>query len=122
MGGLLMGDDDTSFSPGSNINSSSFILECIDEALSELGPEVKDVLFLGLERIHSLPREQIPAKLALFDKAISSLLGVGAYQLKAAILEVAGKKLGIEIGSKSEFLGQMLVIKKRVDGIVSTNR
>ncbi len=116
-----MSDDDTSFSHGSNIDSSSFILECIDEALEELGPEVRDVLFLGLERIHSLPREQIPAKLAQFDKAIGSLLGVGAYQLKAAILEVAGKKLGIEIGSKSEFLGQMLIIKKRVDGIVSTN-
>ena len=118
---MLLSDDKNSFSPGSNIDSSTFILECIDEALEELGPEVKDVLFLGLERIHSLPREQIPSKLALFDKAISSLLGVGAYQLKSAILEIAGRKLGITIGSKSEFLGQMLVIKRRVDGIVSPN-
>ncbi len=116
-----MSDDGTSFTPGSNIDSSTFILECIDEALEELGPEVKDVLFLGLERIHSLSREQIPFKLASFDKAITSLLGVGAFQLKSAILEIAGRKLGITIGSKSEFLGQMLIIKRRVDGIVSTN-
>jgi len=116
--GVIMEDDSTPNLDRTPVTTDGFILAIIDEALEELGSEVRDVLYFGLERVHHLSKQDIPKKLHAFDKAIDSLLGVGGLQLKSVILDVAARKLGLPIGTKTEFLAQMLIIRKRIDATI----
>lgn len=74
---------------------NQLILQVIDDSLGILGEEPKKAIYQYLLTIHSLPREDIPAKTEEFVSGLKKALGTASTVIERLIL----KKLYQRIGS-----------------------
>src|SRR5438094_10151401 len=70
------------------------LLECIDEGLSVLGNEPCQALYQYLLTICSLPREEIPGRVADFVAGLRKSLGGAAEVIERIILRKRCQKTG----------------------------
>ncbi|OLD08739.1 MAG: hypothetical protein AUI95_02565 [Crenarchaeota archaeon 13_1_40CM_3_52_4] len=69
-------------------------MECIDEALSVLGNEPRQALYQYLLTICSLPREEIPGRVADFAAGLRKSLGGASKVIERIILRKLFQKTG----------------------------
>lgn len=70
------------------------LLECIDEGLSVLGNEPRQALYQYLLTICSLPREEIPGRVADFAAGLRKSLGGASKVIERMILRKLFQKTG----------------------------
>jgi hypothetical protein len=70
------------------------LLECIDEGLSVLGNEPREALYHYLLTICSLPREEIPGRVADFAAGLRKSLGGASRVIERIILRKVFQKTG----------------------------
>jgi hypothetical protein len=70
------------------------LLECIDEGLSVLGNEPREALYHYLLTICSLPREEIPGRVADFAAGLRKSLGGASRVIERIILRKLFQKTG----------------------------
>lgn len=70
------------------------LLECIDEGLSVLGSEPRQALYQYLLTICSLPREEIPSRVADFAAGLKKSLGGASKVIERMILRKLFQKTG----------------------------
>ena len=70
------------------------LLECIDEGLSVLGNEPREALYQYLLTICSLPREEIPNRVADFVAGLRKSLGGASKVIERIILRKLFQKTG----------------------------
>ena len=70
------------------------LLECIDEGLSVLGNEPRQALYQYLLTICSLPREEIPGRVADFAAGLRKSLGGASKVIERIILRKLFQKTG----------------------------
>jgi hypothetical protein len=70
------------------------LLECIDEGLSVLGNEPRQALYQYLLTICSLPREEIPGRVADFAAGLRKSLGGASKVIERVILRKLFQKAG----------------------------
>jgi hypothetical protein len=76
-------------------NFSKLLLAAVDESLSSLGDSSKQAIFFHLESSFKIKRENIPANLTEFSKALEGIFGPGASYLEEMIIKHLHEKLGI---------------------------
>jgi hypothetical protein len=70
------------------------LLECIDEGLSVLGNEPRQALYQYLLTICSLPRDEIPSRVADFAAGLKKSLGGASRVIERIILRKLFQKTG----------------------------
>lgn len=70
------------------------LLECVDEGLSVLGNEPRQALYQYLLTICSLPREEIPSRVAEFAAGLKKSLGGASKVIERIILRKLFQKTG----------------------------
>ena len=70
-----------------------FLIEAIDEALSSLGEPVKNTVYDHLENDFSIPKNEIPQKLAEFSHIIHKIFGMGASRLEIKFMKNLNSKV-----------------------------
>ena len=70
------------------------LLECVDEGLSVLGNEPRQALYQYLLTICSLPREEIPSRVADFAAGLKKSLGGASKVIERMILRKLFQKTG----------------------------
>jgi hypothetical protein len=70
------------------------LLECIDEGLSVLGNEPRQALYQYLLTICSLPRDEIPGRVADFAAGLKKSLGGASRVIERIILRKLFQKIG----------------------------
>jgi len=77
-------------------NLRKILLEAVDEGLSSLGDSPKRAIFFHLETSFEISRDNIPANLIDFSKALEKIFGPGAVYLEKLIAKRLYEKLGLE--------------------------
>jgi hypothetical protein len=78
-------------------NFEEVLLEAIDEGLSLLGESSKQVVYLHLEKIFKMNRQNIPYRIEEFTDAIEKIFGNGAKILEIQIMKCLFKKVGYKL-------------------------
>lgn len=93
------------------------LLECIDEGLSVLGNEPREALYQYLLTISSLPREEIPARLADFVAGLRKSLGGASKVIERIILRKLFQKTGSSFREAidTEFTEYVVDAKRRYE-------
>lgn len=77
-------------------NLGKILLEAVEEGLSSLGGSPKQAIFFHLEISFEISRDNIPANMTEFSKALEKIFGVGALYLEKLIAKRLYEKLGLE--------------------------
>ena len=77
-----------------NQSFAEALLESIDEGLSVLGNEPRQAVYQYLLTIHSLPREEIPDRVADFATGLKKALGGASRVIERLILRKLFEKTG----------------------------
>jgi hypothetical protein len=77
-------------------NFSRILLAAVEEGLSSLGDSPKQAILFHLETSFKIKREEIPANLTEFAKALEGIFGPGASYLEKLIVKRLCEKLGME--------------------------
>ncbi|MGQ9624276.1 MAG: hypothetical protein ACUVT9_02780 [Candidatus Bathycorpusculaceae bacterium] len=90
------------------------LLTAIDEGLSSLGESPKQAIIFHLENSFKLRKEEIPANLTEFSKALEKIFGEGAKYLEKLIVKRLYEKFGlpIENANSSDFLNSVEKLKR----------
>ncbi|HVH14567.1 MAG TPA: hypothetical protein VNA15_02460 [Candidatus Angelobacter sp.] len=93
------------------------LLECIDEGLSVLGNEPRQALYQYLLTICSLPREEIPSRVADFAAGLRKSLGGASKVIEKMILRKLFQKTGSSFREAidTEFTEYIADAKRRYD-------
>jgi len=93
------------------------LLECIDEGLSVLGNEPREALYQYLLTICSLPREEIPNRVADFMTGLRKSLGGASKVIERIILRKLFQKTGSSFRETidTEFTEYVADAKRRYD-------
>ena len=83
-----------------NRNFDQLLLDAIDEGLSGLGKAGKASIYIHLEDLFNIRKQEIPNKLDGFSSALHRIFGLGARNLEILILKKLHEKL--ESQSRSE--------------------
>jgi len=75
-------------------NFDQLLLDAIDEGLSGLGEAGKASIYIHLEGIFNIRKQEIPNKLDGFSNALQRIFGLGARHLEILILKNLYKKVG----------------------------
>ena len=75
-------------------NFDQILLEAIDEGLSGLGEAGKASIYIHLEAIFNIRKQEIPNKLDVFSTALQRIFGLGAPQLENLIMKHLNAKVG----------------------------
>jgi hypothetical protein len=75
-------------------NFDQLLLDAIDEGLSGLGEAGKASIYIHLEGIFNIRKQEIPNKLDCFSNALQRIFGLGARQLEILIMKNLYAKLG----------------------------
>jgi hypothetical protein len=75
-------------------NFDQLLLDAIDEGLSGLGAAGKASIYIHLEAIFNIRKQEIPNKLDGFSNALQRIFGLGARQLEILILKNLQAKVG----------------------------
>jgi len=73
------------------------LLEAVEEGLSSLGDSPKQAIFFHLETSFEISKDNIPANLTDFSKALEKIFGLGAVYLEKLIAKRLYEKLGLEL-------------------------
>lgn len=77
-------------------NLRKILLEAVEEGLSSLGDSPKQAILFHLETSFEIRRDNIPANLTEFAKALEKIFGPGALYLEKLIARRLYEKLGLE--------------------------
>jgi len=93
------------------------LLECIDEGFSVLGNEPREALYQYLLTICSLPREEIPSRVADFVAGLRKSLGGASKVIERIILRKLFQKTGSSFRETidTEFTEYVADAKRRYD-------
>jgi hypothetical protein len=93
------------------------LLECIDEGLSVLGNEPEQALYQYLLTICSLPREEIPDRVADFAAGLKKALGGASKVIERLILRKLFQKTGSSFREAidTEFVDYVAEAKRRFE-------
>jgi len=75
------------------MNFIEALMESVDEALSVLGEESKQTVYLHLEKKHNLRKQDIPYKIEEFSEALELLFGNAAKIVQVLIMKSLFKKI-----------------------------
>ncbi len=75
------------------MNFIQALQEAIDEALSTLGEEGKQTVYLYLEKNYNLPKEEIPYRTEKFSDALETLFGTASKILQTLIMKYLFKRI-----------------------------
>ncbi|MCK4482654.1 hypothetical protein KAU55_05470 [Candidatus Bathyarchaeota archaeon] len=97
-------------------NLRKVLLEAVEEGFSSLGDSPKRAIFFHLESSFGIGKDNIPANLTEFSKALEKIFGPGASYLEKLIAERFYKKLGLELEEMEEwnFLEYVNNVEKRL--------
>jgi len=100
------------------------LLECIDEGLSVLGNEPREALYQYLLTICSLPREEIPNRVADFVAGLRKSLGGASKVIERIILRKLFQKTGFSFRETidTEFTEYVADAKRRYDMLSHRHR
>lgn len=92
------------------------LLEAVEEGLSSLGDSPKQAIFFHLEDSFKIRKDNIPANLTEFAKALEKIFGPGASYLEKLIVKCLCEKLELEFEEIEswDFLEYVNNIKKRL--------
>jgi hypothetical protein len=93
------------------------LLECIDEGLSVLGNEPRQALYQYLLTICSLPRDEIPSRVADFAAGLKKSLGGASRVIERIILRKLFQKTGSNFRESmdTEFTEYVAEAKRRYE-------
>ncbi len=77
-------------------NLRKILLEAVEEGLSSLGDSPKRAIFFHLETSFEISKDNIPANLTDFSKALEKIFGLGAVYLEKLIAKRLYERLGLE--------------------------
>lgn len=97
-------------------NFSKILLSAVEESLSSLGDSPKQAIFFHLEASFKIKKENIPANLTEFAKALEGIFGPGASYLEKLIIKRLYEKLGLDFEDAEclDFLECVCNVKKRL--------
>lgn len=97
-------------------NLRKILLEAVEEGLSSLGDSPKQAIFFHLEASFEISKDNIPANLTDFSKALEKIFGPGAVYLEKLIAKRLYEKLGLEFQEAEnwDFLGYVNNAKERL--------
>lgn len=97
-------------------NLRKILLEAVEEGLSSLGDSPKQAIFFHLETSFKIKKDEIPANLTEFSKALEKIFGPGASYLERLIAKRLYEKLGLEFeeGENWDFLEYVDNVKKHL--------
>ena len=72
------------------------LLEAVEEGFSSLGDSPKQAIFFHLETSFKIRKDNIPANLTEFARALEKIFGPGAFYLEKLIARRLYEKLGLE--------------------------
>ena len=75
-------------------NFDQLLLEAIDQGLSGLGGAGKASVYIHLEGLFNIRKQEIPNKLDDFSNALHRIFGLGARQLEILIMKKLHEKVG----------------------------
>jgi hypothetical protein len=75
-------------------NFDQILLEAIDEGLSGLGEAGKASIYIHLEGLFNIRKQEIPNKLNDFSNALERIFGLGARHLEILIMKNLHEKVG----------------------------
>ena len=81
----------------------------IEESLSSLGEQTKNIIYMYLEKKHSIEKNQIPSNLEVFVTALESILGNGAKFLEFIIMKRFNEKIGNIIEFEDDEIGDYMM-------------
>ena len=74
-------------------NFDQLLLDAIDEGLAGLGEAGKASIYIHLEELFNIRKQEIPNKLDVFSKALHRIFGLGARQLEILIMKNLHEKI-----------------------------
>src|SRR5579864_9518336 len=78
------------------------IFECVDNALSTLGKDQKELVRLRLKNRHYLPLKYVARAPTTFEQSLTESLGISvSMSVRSHILENISRTFGIHIGTDS---------------------
>jgi hypothetical protein len=77
-------------------NVRKILLEAVEEGFSSLGDSPKQAIFFHLETSFKIRKDNIPANLTEFARALEEIFGPGAFYLEKLIAKRLSEKLGLE--------------------------
>ncbi len=97
-------------------NFDQLLLDAIDEGLSGLGEAGKASIYIHLEGIFNIRKQEIPDKLDGFSNALQRIFGLGARHLEILIMKNLHAKVG-SLGKLDDpsWLAQDLTFTKYVE-------
>jgi len=95
---------------------SKILLSAVEESLSTLGDSPKQAILFHLEASFKIKKENIPANLTEFAKALERIFGPGASYLEKLILKRLYEELGLEFDNEEsgDFLESVESVKKHL--------
>ena len=75
-------------------NFDQLLLDAVDEGLSGLGEAGKASIYIHLEGLFNIRKQEIPNKLDGFSNALRRIFGLGARNLEILIMKSLHEKLG----------------------------
>jgi hypothetical protein len=88
----------------------------VEESLSSLGDSPRQAILFHLKTSFKIEKENIPANLTEFARALEKIFGPGASYLEQLILSRLYEKLGLEFknSESTNFLESVENVKKRL--------
>jgi hypothetical protein len=78
-----------------NKNFDQILVDAIDEALSNLGENVKVAVYVQLENFFNIKKQEIPSELRDFSKALEQIFGFGVRFLEIMFVQNRHGKIKI---------------------------
>ena len=96
---------------------NKILLAAVEESLASLGESSKQAIFYHLESSFQIKKENIPASLTEFEKALERIFGHGASYLEKLIMQRLCDKLGLSLENEStgDFAACMDGVRKRLE-------
>ena len=97
-------------------NLKKNLLEAVEEGFSSLGDSPKQAIFFHLETSFEIKKDNIPANLTEFAKALEKIFGSGAFYLEKLIVKRLYEKFGLKFEEVEnwDFLEYVSHVKKQL--------
>jgi len=100
--------------PQNNLKKN--LLEAVEEGFSFLGDSPKQAIFFHLASSFEIKKDNIPANLTEFAKALEKIFGPGAFYLEKLIVKRLYEKFGLKFEEVEnwDFLEHVSNVKKQL--------
>ena len=102
------------------------MMNSIEESLSTLGEQTKNIIYKYLEKKHCIEKNQIPSNVEVFVNALESILGNGAKFLEFIIMKRFNEKIGniieFEYGEIGDYMKVATEFSKRIIELVELEK